>query len=131
MTMATPDKKKGKLSRMFGGSRDPQAPSSTNEVQPSSTSNVADSAYASSENETKGRRSDLTPMENTGQYSNVSSDKNLAMNQRTGEVVDQDDGSVVTTTTTVSKETRAMTQDLGVSRCVESRGGICGASTDC
>ena len=100
----------GKLSRMFGGhgkkEKEPQgSPTGPSDIQPSSTSNVADSAYASSENEPRGKSSDVVPMENTGQFSGVSSDRKLNVNRTTGDVVDEESGVVVSTVTTTTTTT--------------------------
>jgi len=108
--MTTPDKKKGKLSRMFGG-KDTHDQSSPSDVQPSSTSNIADSAYSSSENDhrSKNSNSDYTHLENTGQIQGVSEDRKLAVNKGTGDVVDEDSGEVVSTVTTTTTTTTTTT----------------------
>ena len=102
------DKKKHRLSfgRILGGKKDEDSQHSHNssEVQPSNSSGVADSAYASSENEPRGSNSkgpDVVSYENTGQISGVSSDRNLTMNQKTGDVMDEATGEVVSTVTYV------------------------------
>ena len=84
------------------GKRDKDTSSPT-DIQPSSSSNVADSAYASSENEPKTsnvKSSDVVSFENTGQISGVNKDRPLTLNKNTGDVQDEDTGEVVSTVTT-------------------------------
>lgn len=66
---------------------------------------ASDSAYASSENEPKtslNKSSETVPVENTGQFKGVSSDRNLGLNKGTGDVVDSDTGQVLSTVTTTT-----------------------------
>lgn len=71
---------------------------------PSSHSNIADSAYASSEGESRAKMPNL-PMDNPGNIQGVSSDRNLEVNQSNGDVVDRDTGEVVSTVTTTTTTT--------------------------
>lgn len=105
--------RKGKrmsFSRLLGNKKDKEPQHSRNASEglspPTATS---DSAYASSENDMKNSRTrseETVPVENTGQFKGVSSDRPLGLNKGTGDVVDADTGQVVstvtTTTTTVS-----------------------------
>lgn len=115
MNMSSPDgttPKKGKrmsFGRLLGSKRDKEPVHSRDHSDTlGPPTGASDSAYASSENEPKGSlsRSDTIPVENTGQFKGVSSDRKLGLNQGTGDVVDSDTGQVVstvtTTTTTVS-----------------------------
>lgn len=106
--------KRGSMGRLFGRKKDKDKEEEPQHGKPhhaSDNSNLgpptftSDSAYASSENEPKAsmtKSSDTVPMENTGQISGVSGDRNLAMNKNTGDVIDEDTGKVVTTTTTTT-----------------------------
>lgn len=96
-------KRRISLSKMFGGRKDKESQHSRD--PPSTTSNAADSAYASSEN-----ASDFVPMKNSGQFSGVNADRNLAMNKTTGDVRDQDTGEVITTVTTTTTTTTTTTK---------------------
>ena len=81
------------------------------------TTGQPDSAYASSNNPSSKRDSlsnvnlesrnnaDVVPVENNGNIEGVSSDRNLAYNTSTGQVVDDDTGQVVVTTTTTTTTT--------------------------
>ena len=107
MASDQPQEKKRRLSfgRMFGKrDKDSHNSQNTSDVQPSSTSNVADSAYASSENERKPS-SDMVHMKNDGQFDGVNANRNLAMNKTTGDVMDEDTGEVVSTVTTTTTTT--------------------------
>lgn len=75
---------------------------------PSSTSNVADSAYASSEN-----NESMVPVKNTGQIEGVSSSRNLALNKNTGDVLDEETGEVLSTVTTTTTTTTTTTMRSG------------------
>lgn len=75
------------------------------------TQNTSDSAYASSEPPSSTSEQNFVPVENNGQIQNVSSDRNLEMNQSTGDVMDKDTGEVVSTvTTTTTTTTTTMTK---------------------
>jgi hypothetical protein len=81
------------------------------------TAGQPDSAYASSNNPSSKRDSlsnvnsesrnnaDVVPVENNGNIEGVSSERNLAYNTSTGQVVDDDTGQVVVTTTTTTTTT--------------------------
>jgi len=81
------------------------------------TTGQPDSAYASSNNPSSKRDSlsnvnsdsrnnaDMVPVENNGNIEGVSSERNLAYNTSTGQVVDDDTGQVVVTTTTTTTTT--------------------------
>ncbi|KAF2484856.1 hypothetical protein BDY17DRAFT_292502 [Neohortaea acidophila] len=100
------DKKKGRLSGKLFGKKDKE-PAGASEYRTSSNSNMADSAYASSEGERKpySPGADTMPMENTGQFQGVSSDRSLTLNKSTGDVMDDDTGEVVSTVTTTTTTT--------------------------
>ncbi|KAH9827261.1 hypothetical protein Tdes44962_MAKER09784 [Teratosphaeria destructans] len=104
--MATvPEKKKSRLSKLFNRHHD-QASSSGHAVHPSTRTGASgpiDSAYASSENDMSKRSQDMVPVAS-------GDDRNLAMNQNTGEVVDEDTGEVVTVTTTTTTTTTTKTK---------------------
>ena len=79
----------------------------SSETQPSNSSNVADSAYASSEPDSKMSHTNSTervPVKNEGQFDGVSGDRNLTMNKSTGEVADDETGEVVSTVSHLEKE---------------------------
>ena len=97
---------------MFGGKKDKDSQPSSSEVQPSLNSNVADSAYASSENEPRSKNSDVVPMENTGQIQGVSGDRRLGVNKSTGDVMDTDTGEVVSTVTTTTTTSTCKLRDI-------------------
>lgn len=78
------EKKKSRLSRMLHARK-----KSSGEA-----TSFHDSAYASSENKLSD---DVTPFENTGQIPGVAQDRNLVLDRGTGEIVDEDNGEVVTT----------------------------------
>jgi hypothetical protein len=108
-----------------------QPSTSTANTQPASTANhqlhpststatttgQPDSAYASSNHPSSKRDSlsniipesrnnaDMVPVENNGNIEGVSSERNLAYNTSTGQVVDDDTGQVVVTTTTTTTTT--------------------------
>ena len=82
------------------------------------TTGQPDSAYASSSNNPSSKRAslsnaipesrnnaDMVPVENNGNIEGVSSERNLAYNTSTGQVVDDDTGQVVVTTTTTTTTT--------------------------
>ncbi|KAF2764583.1 hypothetical protein EJ03DRAFT_331740 [Teratosphaeria nubilosa] len=104
--MATvPEKKKSRLSKLFNRHHD-EASSLGHAVHPSTSTGASgpiDSAYASSENDMSKRSQDMVPVAS-------SDDRNLAMNQNTGEVVDEDTGEVVTVTTTTTTTTTTKTK---------------------
>ena len=109
-------KKKGRLGRLFGSKKDEtRLPTSAqNDDHPvSSSSNIADSAYASSGDERKLSnnisRPDVVPFENKGQISGVNEDRKLAVDKSTGDVMDKDTGEVVSTVTTTTTTTTTMT----------------------
>ncbi|KAK3687089.1 hypothetical protein LTR37_019156 [Vermiconidia calcicola] len=99
---ATDSRHKRRLSfgRIFKKDKEP-----SHSPQPSSNSNVADSAYASSENEQNRSNSETVPMKNPGDIPGVSGDRNLAVNRTTGDVTDEDTGEVVSTVTTTTTTT--------------------------
>lgn len=112
--MSSPEGRKGKrlsISRLLGNKKEKEAQHSRNPSEGLGPPTAAsDSAYASSENEPK---TSLTPVENTGQISGVSSDRNLGLNKGTGDIVDTESGQVVstvTTTTTTVSETFGVTE---------------------
>lgn len=67
--------------------------------------NANDSAYASSEHPSSMDGSNFTHMENHGQIRGVDSQRNLALNKNTGDVIDDDTGEVVSTVTTTTTTT--------------------------
>lgn len=105
----TTDKKKNRLSNMFGSKRESHNPNTTttsagamyNDERPSN----ADSAYASSEGpSTSDSRGEMVHVENHND------DRNLSKNMTTGEVFDEDTGEVVTTTTTTTTTTTVVSK---------------------
>ena len=91
---STEKKRRLSLGKMLGRRDKDTAHKHHSSEAPSSHSNVADSAYASSENN--------EPVKNTGQFEGVSSDRNLTLNKNTGDVRDEDTGEVVSTVTTTT-----------------------------
>ena len=110
--MVESDNKRHRISfgRILGTSKkdkEPQLVRNSSEAQQSGgSSNFADSTYASSDNE-------RVPVENTGQFSGVSGDKNLSVNKGTGDVVDNETGEVVSTVTTTTTTTTTTTMRSG------------------
>lgn len=110
-TEGTPKKgKRMSFGRFLGKSKEKEPLHTRN---PSDTvgppTGASDSAYASSENEPKPsltKSSETVPVENTGQFKGVSSDRNLNLNRGTGDVVDSDTGQVVSTVTTTTTTVR-------------------------
>jgi len=120
MTSTTAPQKKRRLSNLFGRKKETSvspgpvnAANASHEHQPSvstgNTTNMGDSAYASSDNPSSKRNSraenQFIPVENNGRYDGVSQDRNLTLNKNTGDIVDDDTGDVVTTVTTTTTTT--------------------------
>ena len=91
-------KKTNRLSRIFGDGRNSNSPAEGSSSHPSRS--FDDSTYASSEND-RSSASNVTSVENKGQFDGVNRDRNLAVNNTTGDVFDEDTGDVVSTVTTV------------------------------
>lgn len=125
MASTTPEKKR-RLSNLFGTrknkEKDPTPNGANHDLHPSTSTAATvgqpDSAYASSNNNSSSKRdsvanghaessndADVVPVENNGNIEGVSSDRNLAYNTSTGQVVDDDTGQVVVTTTTTTTTT--------------------------
>ncbi|KAK4543752.1 hypothetical protein LTR36_004785 [Oleoguttula mirabilis] len=98
MAATTPDKKKNRLSNMFGSKREPDRPP-PHQAFPSHSSNgnMQDSAYESSLGNSTA--------ESNMQHIESNDDRNLALNKTTGEVIDEDTGATVITTTTTTTTT--------------------------
>ena len=56
------------------------------------------------------RSTHITPIQNTGQVPNVGVQRNLAVNENTGEVIDDETGEVLTVTTTTTTVTKTETR---------------------
>ncbi|KAK3643754.1 hypothetical protein LTR56_010060 [Elasticomyces elasticus] len=94
--------------------------------------NSVDSAYASSSNNPsdisthtsspESRHANMVSIENNGQISGVDGSRHLQLNQKTGEVLDEDTGEVVTTVTTTTTTTTTVVKKGGGSG-VGGKGG--------
>jgi hypothetical protein len=110
------DKKKGRLSRVFGKRDKTPEPHSEPTMSPNNAG--PDSGYGTSEAnssadgphpqsgvgaiipENERRGGEMVPAEKNSEIANIDSDRNLAMKPSTGEVFDEDTGEVVTVVTT-------------------------------
>ncbi|KAI5361727.1 hypothetical protein Slin14017_G084600 [Septoria linicola] len=73
---------------------------------------VHDSAYASSDAPSNSRSdmsNNIVPVHNDGQIEGVAKDRNLAVNETTGDVLDEDTGEIVSTVTTTTTTTTTTT----------------------
>ncbi|KAK5722837.1 hypothetical protein LTR17_014223 [Elasticomyces elasticus] len=85
------------------------------------TNNSVDSAYASSDpasvsthtSSPESRHANMVSIENNGQISGVDGSRHLQLNQKTGEVLDEDTGEVVTTVTTTTTTTTTVVKKAG------------------
>ena len=101
----TEERKRGlSLGKMLGRKDKDTSHKHHSSEAPSAHSNVADSAYASSENEP------IQPYKNTGQFEGVSENRNLTVNNNTGDVQDAETGEVITTVTTTTTTTTTTTR---------------------
>ncbi|KAK5714316.1 hypothetical protein LTR17_017247 [Elasticomyces elasticus] len=116
-----------RLSAMFSRQKSTtDRPSLSPSTYPNSASNgnnSVDSAYASSSNNPsdisthtaspESRHANMVSIENNGQISGVDGSRHLQLNQRTGEVLDEDTGEVVTTVTTTTTTTTTVVKKGG------------------
>ena len=108
---ATPPKKR-RLGNLFSSKADEeQQPNKTVAAQaPQRPAPASDSGYGGSTHTTSSNSSDVKPIENHGQVAGVDGQRNLAINERTGEVLDNDTGEVVSTVTTTTTTTTTTTR---------------------
>ncbi|KAK4896471.1 hypothetical protein LTR27_005687 [Elasticomyces elasticus] len=118
-------KKPNRLSAMFSRQKSTtDRPSLSPSTYPNANgNNSVDSAYASSSNNPsdisthtsspESRHANMVSIENNGQISGVDGSRHLQLNQRTGEVLDEDTGEVVTTVTTTTTTTTTVVKKAG------------------
>ncbi|KAK5675255.1 hypothetical protein LTS10_012016 [Elasticomyces elasticus] len=128
-------KKPNRLSAMFSRQRSTtDRPSLSPSTYPNANgNNSVDSAYASSSNNPsdisthtsspESRHANMVSIENNGQISGVDGSRHLQLNQRTGEVLDEDTGEVVTTVTTTTTTTTTVVKKAGGAGAGGGKGG--------
>ncbi|KAK4945917.1 hypothetical protein LTR10_015010 [Elasticomyces elasticus] len=124
-TDSTSKKPSNRLSAMFSRQKsvDGGRPSLSPTTYPNANgNNSVDSAYASSDpsasnvsthTSPESRHANMVSIENNGQISGVDGSRHLQLNQKTGEVLDEDTGEVVTTVTTTTTTTTTVVKKAG------------------
>ncbi|KAK5690620.1 hypothetical protein LTR97_012176 [Elasticomyces elasticus] len=122
---STSKKPSNRLSAMFSRQKsvDGGRPSLSPSTYPNNAgNNSVDSAYASSDpsasnvsthTSPESRHANMVSIENNGQISGVDGSRHLQLNQKTGEVLDEDTGEVVTTVTTTTTTTTTVVKKAG------------------
>ncbi|KAK5711419.1 hypothetical protein LTR15_012492 [Elasticomyces elasticus] len=125
-TDSTSKKPSNRLSAMFSRQKsvDGGRPSLSPTTYPNANSanHSVDSAYASSDpsasnvsthTSPSSQHANMVSIENNGQISGVDGSRHLQLNQKTGEVLDEDTGEVVTTVTTTTTTTTTVVKKAG------------------